>query len=571
MIVRPCTEIRRPLKFPWIAQVKGRQLDREEAQRIEGAIDAAINRILEKGSDDVFKPPIFSKSIEYEVIQANADAFRDEAKKQASRFLMKANLKSEKIGKPRYSLVTKDQNSFRKVAWLDPFDAVKYLAATHLIFPQIEAARIPKSENIVHSHRLSCNAGEIFDAKFGYDSFRSTSSEFSRDRVGGWKVVTDIANFFDRIGNHSLENHLKVNAQCDPRYVELIREMLLFWASDRRSFGIPVGSDASRMLSEAVLLGVDKGLLDRGITFVRYVDDFRIFADSRAEALKSVEILTDLLAEEGLSLNSRKTDVFRIIDPEEISYFANRFAGGEHEKIDLDEKIEVKRAIRVSGRTSISRFYREPGKDALKNIKAIPKESIIRGFIECSDADLEQQIKLVVKFFVYAEQDVKLLKILLERKITSVFYIADALVKEHDRFDEEKCSEISSVIFHAEEWRKCAYPLQLPVVRIAAHPSFFEPDFVHSIIDGQLQSDSMLFYREVISLGNPCLDRSRLNKLAKDTFDYVPAFVQRAIYQAVLRHSNMTEEEKRPILKNMKAQAEDWFIDRIKPGHAGAA
>lgn len=220
--------------------------------------------------------------------------------------------------------------------------------------------------------------------------------------------------------------------------------MLLFWAGDRRGFGIPVGSDASRILSEAVLLNVDRKLKEAGFVFMRYVDNFRLFAKTRLEALKSVEILTSLLADEGLSLNSRKTDIFRIVDPGEVAAVANRFAGGEHEKIDLDEKIEVKRAVRVSGRTSISRFYREPGKDALKKIVAIPKSQIIAGFQNSNEDGVEQQIKLAMKYFVYADQDVEILKILIDGRITSIFYICDALVKEAEKFNESKCAEIKA-------------------------------------------------------------------------------------------------------------------------------
>jgi hypothetical protein len=305
-------------------------VNREQFQRIDCAVNLAINRILAKGTDDVFKPPTFSHSIEAAILAEKPDDFRRAAYGRTINFLKVADLTKERIGPTRRGLVTKDQNSFRQCAWLDPFDAVKYLSTAYLLFEKIELARINKEARIVHSHRMSQEDGEIFDTNFGYDSFRARSSELSRERIGQWKVVTDISNFFDRVGNHSLENHL-LNVGCDAKYVALIREMLFFWAGDRRSFGVPVGSDASRILSEAVLLNVDSKLNDAGIVFVRYVDDFRIFSNTRANALKSIEILTNLLADEGLSLNSRKTEIFKIVDAEEIAQLANRFAGGEHD------------------------------------------------------------------------------------------------------------------------------------------------------------------------------------------------------------------------------------------------
>lgn len=293
------------------------------------------------------------------------------------------------------------------------------------------------------------------------------------------------------------------------------------------------------------------------------MDDYRIFAKTRTEALKHVEILTTALAEEGLSLNSKKTELFRIVDAEEIVFFTNRFAGGEHEKIDLEEKVEVRRAVRVSGRSAIARFYREPGKDALKKIREIPKDKIISLVKSCKGSEFEQQVKLAVKYFIYVDQDVALLSLLLERKITTVFYISDALVKESALFDASKRDEIKRALFEDIDWSESAYPLQVPILRIAADPAFSEPKFVRSIVDGQMQSDSMLFFREAISLGYPCLDRARLRRLALETFQNVPDYVRRAIYCAVNRHQSLSDDEKRPLLRNMKQYADDWFVKLI--------
>jgi len=537
-------------------------VDKVEFDKAKNAIDLAISRIIAKGSDDVFKPPIFSQSMESAVLTTHQAEFTKKAWADTLKFLQAANLQKERIGPTRRGLVTKDQNTFRQVAWLDPFDAVKYLATSLMVFAEIEAERLPKAEGWVHSHRRADLDTEIFDPNFGYDSFRERSSHLSKDRVGEWKVVTDISNFFDRIGNHTLENHL-LNIGCDKKFVILLREMLLFWAGDRRSFGVPVGSDASRILSEAVLLNVDRKLRESGIVFTRYVDDFRIFARTKLEALKFVEILTSLLADEGLSLNSRKTAIFQIVDPGEVAAIANRFAGGEHEKIDLSEKIEVKRAVRISGRTSVSRFYREPGKEALKKIVAIPKAEIMAAFHNANDDDVEQQIKLAVKYFIYADQDVEILKALIDSKITSIFYICDALVKEAEKFDASRCAEIKAAVFDSFDWSSCAYPLQVPIIRVAAHPSFWEPRFVRAVVDGHLQTDNMLFFREAISLGYPCLDRASLRNLAMEVFGNVPQFVQRAIYAAIRDYVGLSEDEKRPLLKNMKQHAADWFIDQL--------
>ncbi len=223
----------------------------------------------------------------------------------------------------------------------------------------------------------------------------------------------------------------------------------------------------------------------------------------------------------------------------------------------------MRRRVQTSGRSSISRFYREPGQDTLKRVSAKSKADIIADFLNASEIDIEREIKLVVKYFIHADQDVSLLRVLVERRITSIYYIADALVKEADRFDTDKCAEIKAAVFDSVDWLRCAYPYQVPIIRISAHPSFTEPRFVCAIVDGHLQRDSMLFYREAISLGYPCLDRARLRRLAIDVFESVPPFVGRAIYSAVKSHPSLPEDEKRPLLKNMKQRTDDWFINCI--------
>ncbi|GAA0276042.1 hypothetical protein GCM10009127_15840 [Alteraurantiacibacter aestuarii] len=535
-------------------------MDKAEFEKVKSAIDMAIARILNKGTDDVFRPPIFSRSIESSILGENEDSFRKEAYNQTLKFLKSANLQDARIGSARRGLVAKDESTFREVAWLDPFDAVKYLALSLLTFDNIESKRISKQDNVIHSHRKSDLAEEIFDANFGYDSFRRRSSELSSERIGKWKIITDIANFFDRIGNHTLENHL-LNIGIEPKYVALIREVLLFWAGDRRSFGIPVGSDASRILSEATLLQVDRKLNDSNIVFIRYVDDFRIFTETRFEALKAVELLTTLLAEEGLSLNSRKTSISKIVNPEEVAEIANLFQGGEHEAIDLEKKIEVQRLAQVSGKGSISKFYKEPGKDALKNIKKIGKGAILSEINICQEHEFESKLKLAVKFFVYVDHDVEILKLLLDRRLTAIFYIADALVKEAAKFSAEECDEIRRVLFDEMAWEHCAYPLQVPVLRLAAHDAFRETRYVRQIVDNHLQLDCMLFFREVVSLGYPCLDRARIRRLAIHVFGNVPEFVRRAIFFAVREHPSLSDDEKRPLLKNMRQHGDDWFIE----------
>lgn len=164
---------------------------------------------------------------------------------------------------------------------------------------------------------------------------------------------------------------------------------------------------------------------------------------------------------------------------------------------------------------------------------------------------------------MYADQDVTILRAALARILTSIIYISDALIKEAGQFSEELKVAIRRVIFDEIDWLGCAYPLQVPILRLASCSAFLEPRYANHIVDNHVQSGSALFFREAVSLGYPCLDRARTRALATGLFGNVPSFVQRSIFCAVKRHQGLSEDERRPLLKNMKQHSTDWFVDRM--------
>ena len=72
----------------------------------------------------------------------------------------------------------------------------------------------------------------------------------------------------------------------------------------RQSYGLPVGSTASRLLAECVLNDTDMHMKNMGVIFTRYVDDFRIAVPAGMEAHSILCRLAEhLMVTEGLSLN----------------------------------------------------------------------------------------------------------------------------------------------------------------------------------------------------------------------------------------------------------------------------
>lgn len=133
------------------------------------------------------------------------------------------------------------------------------------------------------------------------------------------------------------------------KVVSQINELLLFW-SNRDSYGLPVGSNASRILSEASLIEVDNYLISQKIDFCRFVDDYRIFAKDSATAHHWLSLLVDRLSKEGLFINTSKTeikDVSELKDEEDLT--ATILASEETPSVEesiLNSKFNIPKIIR---------------------------------------------------------------------------------------------------------------------------------------------------------------------------------------------------------------------------------
>ena len=521
----------------------------------------ALSHVLEPRNrfDDIFKPPRFRSPWEHEVALEKVDEFKRRARSETTKFLKACSLEAQGIGKPQYIMIPKDQFTYRRVAWIDPFDAIKYLSAALLVYPELEAARVNKAELVVHSHRKSDSDDLIFDSHYGYDSFRHNSGELSSKYSGKWKVITDIANFFDRIGNHPLENHL-LDSGCDEPTTKLIASILMHWSGGRRSFGIPVGSDASRILSEAALLEVDRKLTHHGLRFIRYVDDFRFFAETRAEAHDAVRFLSEVLAEEGLSLNHKKTSISQILDEEEVFEDGLNPAEETHTPIDTDRRIVVTKRTAVSGKSNISQFYRQPGKDTIKALNSLDIIKHLESMPQRRNAEQEAAIRIAVKYFLYVDQNVDILINLLSLKITSILYIVDALIKDADKLDVDKKIETRNAILDEMDYEKCGYPFLLPLLRLTSAEGYEDQRIAENLPHVHRITDNPIFFREAVFIAFNQFRRGTLRDLAINLYPQAPVSLKRALYYAVENSSKLKDGERSALLKDMRLGTEDPFI-----------
>lgn len=134
-----------------------------------------------------------------------------------------------------------------------------------------------------------------------------------RIRIGqDWLVDADINKFFDNIPLTPLQKKLKALLR-DSDALNLIDKWLKQGAHSSSLFGgsrgISQGSILSPLFCNVYLHAFDQALSHVHIPFVRFADDFLLFADRQDKAERALEFAQQHLERLGLSLNPAKTQV----------------------------------------------------------------------------------------------------------------------------------------------------------------------------------------------------------------------------------------------------------------------
>lgn len=263
----------------------------------ERSLNWSLNHALNIGDTDVFPAPF-----EYEAIQHDWDSVRSE--------LAGRNVLDWPTRPARTLLSPKAKYGFRVITQLDPIDFLIYSSLIYEIAEDLEARRVPIANEVVFSYRVSRNQdGQLFTPDIGYRGFLEKCRTKLNDYSDNCVVATaDISDFYSRIYHHRLENALRA-ATARTSHVNAIMR-LLSGLNGTETFGIPVGCAPSRILAEITLSDVDEALLANGVDFIRFNDDYRIFAGSHAQAYQQIAFLAEtLFRNHGLSLQPQKTSV----------------------------------------------------------------------------------------------------------------------------------------------------------------------------------------------------------------------------------------------------------------------
>jgi hypothetical protein len=196
---------------------------------------------------------------------------------------------------------------------------------------------------------------------FFFELWMSKWSEFAEsvnaevdDRSMTYKLETDITGFFDCIPHSKLLQLLYKKFDVDPAVLDLFSECLNTWSGTSESatpgVGIPQGPQASFFIANVYLGDIDEKMVSRGLSYYRYMDDFRIYSSSENELIEVLVEIDKFLKSNGLSINSKKTLIEKLDEDREkekidnadiMAYLAIAFEEEVELKIDKTESDSI--------------------------------------------------------------------------------------------------------------------------------------------------------------------------------------------------------------------------------------
>jgi hypothetical protein len=269
----------------------------------QDSLDRGYQAILYHGYSDFFPEPP-----EFDAVKKGWDKLRT--------ILGSIDLTKYTPFKPVHAFAPKSKINLRPVTLLHPVDLVLYTSLVADLVENIAERRIPSADNRVFSFRLEgAPKGALYASNPSHAEFEAEKLRRSQKYAQAYMGFADIADFYPRLYQHKVRGALDGCVDGSPKlaaYPGIIESLLRGLSNDNLSYGIPIGPAASRPLAEAAVIDIDDALLSHGVDFIRYIDDFVIFAKTREKVEWALRTLGELLdRRHGLSLHAAKTKVMR--------------------------------------------------------------------------------------------------------------------------------------------------------------------------------------------------------------------------------------------------------------------
>ena len=200
----------------------------------------------------------------------------------------------------------------RPICYMDMDVAVVYQALVDAIAKFVEPYLQAGFDDRVFSHRLKSDSSETMfrDYREAFSKFIEVQHQFATESVFSHCIKLDIANYYERIYHHKIQQLLEVRGVPAPVTSAVTTLLRKFTNGD--SHGIPQGLWASDYLGNIYLLYLDEFLKSRDVFSIRYVDDYRIMCNSERESLQILKECCSVLRGIGLNLQPLKTSVVTI-------------------------------------------------------------------------------------------------------------------------------------------------------------------------------------------------------------------------------------------------------------------
>lgn len=518
---------------------------------IDKAIELALENVRKEGLTDIFPTP-------FEVSLLKNDQFSVFLAAQIKSRINSNSLSGLKIYPISHVLFPKkDAYDFRRAALIQPVDTIAYLALVLMYADVIEKHRIEKRYKVVFSYRFKPNNGYLFDSKYNYTSFQAHVADRQKSRKARVLVKCDISNFYDRLNIHRLESTL-LSLPIDTKLVKFTNELLLFWAN-RDSYSLPIGGNASRILAEASLIAVDDYLRSLKVQFCRFVDDYRLFAPDAKTAHAWLTILVERLYLEGLTVNPSKTII------EDISKKSKSSSAITEEARQVANELRQGRII-VGYSGTIPTKFRELSDREINELKEVAteelEERITKNQILQPD-DVRRFLRIVVASGDYSK--LSLYQSLVEKFPQFTPLLIDLLIKKEALISTELKGSIKTY-FSAVLSEGVKYPeyMLISIVRLLGAKGFSNTAALMELFRSLRRSSGAYIGRAVLDALSGNTSRTDVLEV-RQYYPRADLWEKRAIIRIV--DSTLSEEEKRPWLKNVKVHSlEDYFaIESFDP------
>jgi len=210
----------------------------------------------------------------------------------------------------------------RPISLLGIEDQILLQSIANVFARKLRAKRKHVENVTVFSNKLAQPDDSIFFTERWQITYRAFQDKCLEYFTKGyqWAAHLDLSAYYDTI-SHDLLIRIVSPRNSHPETWKIISEWLQKWSATESSamtgHGIPQGPIASDFLAEAFLLPIDIELNKTGCTYLRYVDDIRLFGKTENEVRNIAIKLEQQCRHRGLIPQSQKFEIKKLKSPQD--------------------------------------------------------------------------------------------------------------------------------------------------------------------------------------------------------------------------------------------------------------